>query len=929
MKLAPGFVVGGRYRIVELVHAGRTFRVYSAESGEGGPGQVTVKVARHAHVEGGGGSLSGLQAGRQHVADAWRLLKVLHEGASSAAPLPLELVHMYPGDPAVRRVAMVDKEIVRREPYLVCETANGSPLAKVIQYDRVDEERALLLALRVVLVMRSALDVGVLLTDLSANNFVVDHAGENVSIVDVVGVDVHDPPPITDRVWERFGSDDPEVARLALRGQQVAPAFGRLLVALLSGIAAPPWGTGEADRARWEGFIASRRVPREFHALALGCLGYRDAFEATVERVEQRLRALARARKPRFYQHAERHRETPYLIDEGERVAGRFEVLGPLGQGGRGFVYRARDIRSGVDVLIKTNKYQYDAGSAFSLELPTRRQELEHEYAILREFASRTGMLPQPVALVTDMGRGAWFDLAPGMAPDEPYLAMEHIKGIPLLDLLPAPLEGLTGAQREGNRLPPSFVLRLIAQLAELLQTFHDRGYLVQDLKPENVLWDPRSENVYLVDFAAVCPRLEDGTLDEHSVAFGTQTHGFAAPEFAELWGRSDARFDIYSLGATAYHLLTGINPERLALEQGSEYPELPLHALGALPVDVAELVRGCLAPVAERFKSAAAVFTAAEAARLRLSRSRPLDVRGLRVEYLAEGVTLAWHLPADPRIDRVRILRARGDEEVCVFEGGRVQRWCAEEPPVDDAEYRVETGLERRGAAIHSRGRSARVEARPAPVVFHAAPYFGGVRLYAEAAAHALGVEVRWSDDTPPSTPTEGARVALEPGEWSLHALPEGCTAHYAAFALYPADDAAASAPSSARFGTATALRALPEVDDLTVTQEAERVRLTWADDDPRWRVAAVGESGARRLLDAGAPGEAIDLQAPDGEAIRYLLFAQEADVDADPVLERSVRRWPASPELRVTAGPARARAGRRARSALHALRRFLAGVW
>ena len=448
--------------------------------------------------------------------------------------------------------------------------------------------------------------------------------------------------------------------------------------------------------------------------------------------------------------------------------------------------------------------------------------------------------------------------------------------------------------------------LRLIAQLAELLQTFHDRGYLVQDLKPENVLWDPRSENVYLVDFAAVCPRLEDGTLDEHSVAFGTQTHGFAAPEFADLWGRSDARFDIYSLGATAYHLLTGINPERLALEQGSEYPELPLHALGALPVDVAELVRGCLAPVGERFKSAAAVFTAAEAARLRLSRSRPLDVRGLRVEYLAEGMTLAWHLPADPRIDRVRILRARGDEEVCVFEGGRVQRWCAEEPPADDAEYRVETGLERRGRRSTA--------AAAAPVWRRAPRRWSSTRRPTSAASGSTRRPRRtrsvWRFAGATDAPVDANRgCPCRARAWRVVAAcaARGCTAHYAAFALYPADDAAASAPSSARFGTATALRALPEVDDLTVTQEAERVRLTWADDDPIWRVAAVGE---RRSPPARC-WRARRSDRPSGARWRS---------DPLPALRAGGRRGrgpgprtqraslAASPELRVTAGPAHA---------------------
>ena len=128
MRLPEGFVVGGRYRIEGLVAAGSKFRVYAAVSDdEDGPGQVAVKVARHDDVE----SLAGLEFGRSRVQAEWDALMRFHEKATSAAPLPIELVHMYPGDPDVRRVALLDKKAVRHEPYLVCEFADGTPLSGV------------------------------------------------------------------------------------------------------------------------------------------------------------------------------------------------------------------------------------------------------------------------------------------------------------------------------------------------------------------------------------------------------------------------------------------------------------------------------------------------------------------------------------------------------------------------------------------------------------------------------------------------------------------------------------------------------------------------------------------------------------------------------------------------------------------------------
>ena len=902
MRLSDGFVVGGRYRIETLLASGSKFRVYAATTDEDGPGRVVVKVARHEGL----GSLSGLHVGRSRVEQAWRVSCTLHQLATSAVPLPIELVHMYPGDPDVRHVAVVDKKLVRSEPYAVLELANGEPLSHVVQNERIDEERALLLALRTVLLYRVSLGAGWLQTDFSASNYMVDAAGENLSLVDPTGVDRAQLLGEGDPVWRTFGTESRPVIERCASGEQVPPALGRLLVSLFGGTSAPSWAVDAEDRPRWERLLASRRVPREFHTMLLGALGYTDVFDASPEHVENRLRALVRAKPARVYAHVSKQSDTPYLIAAGERVAERFEVLGPLGQGGRGFVYRARDSRSDVAVLIKANKYQYDAGSAFALELPTRRLELEHEFSILRTFASRTGMLPQPVALVRDRGRGAWFDLAPSLAEHEPYLVMEHIKGIPLLDLLPAPLEGQAGYWKPNNRLRPAFALRLIAQIADLLRTFHALGYLVQDLKPENILFDPSSENIYLVDFAAVCPRRPDGMLDRDSVAFGTQTHGFAAPEFAALWEACDDRFDIYSLGATAFHLLTGMNPERLAAEQGTEYPELPLGALEHLPAAVLEVVRRCLAPVEQRFRTADEAFIAAERARLQLSRSRPLDVQGLDVAYGQDGVRLGWHLPVDPRVERVRIVRVEGSDERIVFDGEACTGWTDTTEAVGDRSYRVETGLIRRGATLHSRGRVVRTEAHPPPILFEATPWFGCTRVRVALAAHAVDAVVRWAWDAPPTAPDEGYALDVTPDTWVEHAPVGAGELHYAAFARY-ADDA----HSAPRFGAARVCPELGAIDGFEASQSVGAVTLSWRTDDARWRVRVLDGSGTVRWLSAefgtGAQ-QAMDTDVRPGERVTYEWVATDDDVSSEPAYRVALHRWPVPPDVQVSVGAAEA---------------------
>ncbi len=871
MYLPPGFVVGGRYVVGELLSAGSKFRVYSAQSSEpNGAGEVAIKVARHDDVS----SAAELAVGRARVAAEWRALMQLHEHATSAAPLPIELVHMYPGDPEVRRVALMDKSLVRSEPYMVCELADGIPLSVLLQRERLDEERALLISLRVLLLIRAARRVGVELTDFSASNFVVDAAGANVSVVGVTGKTI-------DVAWAGPTGEVPE-------------GYGRLLASVLAGVAAPGWGGEEEDLPRWERLLETRRVPREFHSLILGALGYTESFDATVDAVENRLRGLARAPRPRVYDHPSKSQDAPYLIATGEQIYERFAVGKPLGQGGRGFVYRVRDERSDAEVLIKCNKYTYDSGSAFALELPTRRAELEHEYEVLKHFAAKTGMLPQPVALVRGRARGSWFDLAPGLAEGEPYLAMEFIKGIPLLDLLPKPYEGYGGAQVQGNRLDPRFVLRLVAQIADVLRRFHEEGFLYQDLKPENVLYDSRAENVYMVDFAGACPRVASGELDKHHVAFGVQTHGFAAPEFASLWERSDDRFDVYSLGATAYHLLTGVNPERVALEEGTEYPDLKLSLLDTVPPSVAELVARCLAPVDQRIASAAEVKKLAERARLLLSRTRPLDVLDLQVEYTTAGTRLHWRLPSDPRVTEIRVTRTVGDSDTVVLDGGMCAEFVDSERPEADTAYTVQTAYVRDGNNKHSRGREVRAEARPAPVLFEVTPYFGGNLVRCAVAPHASARIVRWSLESPPLEVTDGQALAPGEGDRWVHALPAGTTAFYAAFASY---DDVVSAPRS---GSAKALGAMSDPGEVTVLHSERGVGLRWTNvvDDARARVFAA-DGTASELIPAVGATEIWDTALPHDTRTRMELFIYRDGVASEPLGSFALHRWPAAPAI------------------------------
>ena len=252
----------------------------------------------------------------------------------------------------------------------------------------------------------------------------------------------------------------------------------------------------------------------------------------------------------------------------GDRLEA-YEILGPLGAGGMGRVYRARDPRLGREVAIKVLPEEV-RGDAERL----RRFELE---------ARATGGLNHPnVLAVHDLGQheGA------------PYLVTEL-------------LEGQTLREQVGEGpLPWRKALEWGRQIATGLAAAHDKGIVHRDLKPEN-LFVTKDGRVKILDFGLakvagteVAPG--DSTLSGTDSGTVLGTAGYMAPE--QVRGRpADARSDIFALGAVLYEMLAGRRAfegesklERAHAILSSEPPEL--EALGAsVPPSVEKLVRRCL----------------------------------------------------------------------------------------------------------------------------------------------------------------------------------------------------------------------------------------------------------------------------------------------------------------------------------------------
>jgi eukaryotic-like serine/threonine-protein kinase len=272
----------------------------------------------------------------------------------------------------------------------------------------------------------------------------------------------------------------------------------------------------------------------------------------------------------------------------GDKV-GAYEILAPIGAGGMGEVYRARDARLGREVALKV----LPAGVASDAE---RLSRFEQE-------ARAAGALAHPnVLVVHDVGTQG----------DTHYLVTELLDGATLRDRL-----------REG-RVPSRKALEWAAQIAHGLAAAHEKGIVHRDLKPEN-LFVTRDGRVKILDFGLakalggeISPT--DSTLAETAPGAVLGTAGYMAPE--QVRGRSaDARADIFAFGAVLYEMLAG----RRAFEGDSHVerghailtqdpPELSAAGASVSPA-VERIIRRCLEKTpAERFQSARDLGFALEA---------------------------------------------------------------------------------------------------------------------------------------------------------------------------------------------------------------------------------------------------------------------------------------------------------------------------
>lgn len=213
------------------------------------------------------------------------------------------------------------------------------------------------------------------------------------------------------------------------------------------------------------------------------------------------------------------------MLENGTIIDGKYKILNKIGQGGMSVVYLAMNEKANKQWAIK--EVRKDVSKDFEII----RQGLITETNLLKKLSHPN--LPSIIDVID--------------TEDTFLIVMDYIEGNPLTVLL-----------EESGAQPQDLVISIALQLCDVLSYLHTREkpIIYRDMKPANVMLKPNGE-VVLIDFGIAREYKQQNIAD--TTCLGTQ--GYAAPEQFGGQGQTDARTDIYCLGATLYHLLTGHNP--------------------------------------------------------------------------------------------------------------------------------------------------------------------------------------------------------------------------------------------------------------------------------------------------------------------------------------------------------------------------------
>jgi len=233
----------------------------------------------------------------------------------------------------------------------------------------------------------------------------------------------------------------------------------------------------------------------------------------------------------------------PPPVEAIARLFPQLEILGLIGRGGMGAVYKAR--QPGLDRLV-----------ALKILPPRTGSDPGFAERFTREARALAKLSHPNIVGVYDFGQVANTGVPPvsGAANAAPVVSLHYF----LMEYVDGP--NLRQLERAGKLSPPQ-ALQIIPQICEALQFAHDEGIVHRDIKPENVLLD-RKGRVKIADFGLakiVGREAQDFHLTGAGQVMGTPN--YMAPEQVEHPQDVDHRADIYSLGVVFYEMLTGELP--------------------------------------------------------------------------------------------------------------------------------------------------------------------------------------------------------------------------------------------------------------------------------------------------------------------------------------------------------------------------------
>lgn len=321
-----------------------------------------------------------------------------------------------------------------------------------------------------------------------------------------------------------------------------------------------------------EDILETQRTPEEV------CAQQPELLEAVRERLRQ-FKAVEAQIDSLFPTSAPRTRSS-HVPAPGNGAAlptiPNYEVLGILGRGGMGIVYKARHLKLHRDVAIKMLLSGFYASS-------------QEQQRFVREAESVAALRHPNIVQIYEISE----------VDGHPFYAMEYVGGGSLAERL------------DGRIQPIRESAMMMNSLARTVQAAHDRGIIHRDLKPANILLDD-GDTLKITDFG-LARRLDlDSSLTNTGARLGTPS--YMAPEQMAFNASSlGPPIDVFALGAILYEMLTGRPPFRgqslsdTERKLATEEPELPSRLNAKVPRDLETICLKCLEKVPRnRYASAA-----------------------------------------------------------------------------------------------------------------------------------------------------------------------------------------------------------------------------------------------------------------------------------------------------------------------------------